>query len=275
MAVTKTARFALNRWDSGSDPFNRLLADSDNLQIETLGAVFRTGADANKGDASSSVHVRSFYYSTDTTTLYFSDGTNWVTLGDPGEAADISTITTGTAASAGSSSTSGGVTVREFALANHVHAVGTPGTPANVGTAASPGTTSGGTPASDNHVHRLGNGSIDNSSLFASGVVTASALATDSVTTVKIQNLNVTNDKIAANAITRDKLASGLDVLQSFSNESARLSGIPSPVEGRFTYLQNRNVLSFYTGTEWLDVVSGTPLLGSNTQIYGGDAFSF
>lgn len=275
MAITKTARFGLNRWDSGSDPFNRLLADADNLQVESLGAVFRTGLDSAKGDPASANHVRSFYFSTDISTLYFSNGTNWVTLNDPGETADISTVTTGTAASAGTTSTVGGVTTREFALANHVHAVGVPATPSNIGTTASPGTTAGGTPASDNHVHRLGNGSIDTNALFAAGVVNASALASNSVTTEKIVDLNVTAAKIAANTITRDKLASGLDVLQSYTNTAARTSAIPSPLEGRFTYLQDRDVLSYYTGTQWLDVVAGTPLTGSNTEISGGNASSF
>jgi hypothetical protein len=275
MAITKTARFGLTRWDSGSDPFNRLLADADNLQVETLGAVFRSGLDSAKGDPGTPNHLRSFYFATDTATLYFSNSSTWVTLNDPGETADISSIRTGTQASAGTTTTSGSVTTREFALADHVHAVATPSPAANVGTVASAGTSTGGTPAADNHVHRLGNNSIDNSALFLSGVVSAAALASNSVTSDKIVDLNVTAVKIAANAITRDKLGSGLEVLQSFTNTSARSTAIPSPLEGRFTYLQDRDVLSFYTGTQWLDVLAGTPLSGGNSRLDGGNAFSF
>jgi hypothetical protein len=275
MAITKTPRFGLNRWDSGSDPFNRLLADADNLQIETLGAVFRSGSDASKGDPTSQNHIRSFYFATDTSTLYFSNGVTWITLNDPGESGDISSVTTGATAFAGTSTTSSGVTTREFALADHVHPTGTPALPANIGTTASTGTANGGTPAADNHVHRLGSGSIDNSSLFVSGVVSAAALGVNSVTTDKLVDLNVTNTKIASNAITRDKLGSGLEVLQSFTNTSARNVGIPSPTEGRLTYLQDRDVVSYHTGTQWVDLIAGTPLSGNGARLDCGSPFSF
>jgi hypothetical protein len=49
MAVTRTERFALHRWDDGSDSFNREQNDTDNRQVEALAAVFRSGLDAGKG----------------------------------------------------------------------------------------------------------------------------------------------------------------------------------------------------------------------------------
>lgn len=187
MAVTRSPRFKLHRWDSGSDPYNRAQNDLDNLQVETLGAVFREGADADKGTASDAALVKSFYNATDTGVLYYSNGTNWIPLNDYGEAGDISSVTIATSASAGSSS--------EIARADHVHALGTPSTPASVSTTAATGSSS--TPARADHVHDIENGAI-----------AAIKLADNAVTSDKINALAVTEGKIASGAVTAGKIGS-------------------------------------------------------------------
>lgn len=204
MPVTRTSRFALHRWDSGADPFNRTQVDTDNLQLETLAALFRVGPAASIGDPTDSSYARSFYYATDSSTLYFCDGTYWVSLGDPGETPDIQALTVGGSASAGSTSIVGGVKTVEFALANHVHAIPAAGTPVSTGTSNSAGTAA--TIALSDHVHAIGTGSINSSGAFASGVVNAAAIGSDAVTTAKILDANVTVDKLASNSVTTAKI---------------------------------------------------------------------
>ena len=208
MAVSKTSRFGLNRWDSGGDPYNRALHDGDNAQIESLGVVWREGDDAAKGVASAAQYVRSFYYARDLDVLYWSNGTTWVTVNDYGESGDIQALRTGSAASAGSITTSGGVTYAEVALANHVHPMGTPAAAQSVGVANSAGTVSGAVFAAEDHVHRLGAGSIDNTTLFGTAIIPAAALANLAVTTAKLDDLSVTTAKLANAAVTGAKIAS-------------------------------------------------------------------
>jgi hypothetical protein len=204
MPITRTQRFSLHRWDSGADPFNRTQMDSDNLQVETLAALYRVGPQASIGDPTGAANAKSFYYATDTAILYFSDGTNWVSLGDPGETGDIEALTMGSSSSAGTTSTSGGVKTQEFALANHRHALPSAGTPVSVTTANAAGTAV--TLALSDHTHAIDSGAINSSGMFSSNVVNAAALASDAVTTVKILNANVTADKLASNAVTTAKI---------------------------------------------------------------------
>lgn len=179
MAVTRTNRFKLHRWDSGSDPINRAQSDLDNLQIETLGAIFREGTDASKGVASDVANVKSFYNATDTNILYYSNGTSWLPLNDYAEAADIIAITIGASASAGTST--------EIARADHTHAFAASGTaPASVATTASVGVSTA--PARSDHVHAIGTGAINASTMFSAGIVDATAIATNAVTTAKIND---------------------------------------------------------------------------------------
>ena len=208
MAVSKTSRFGLNRWDSGGDPYNRALHDGDNAQIETLGVVWREGSDAAKGVASDAQNVRSFYYAKDLDLLYWSNGVTWVTVNDYGESGDIQALRTGSAASAGTVTTTSGVTFAEVALANHVHPMGTPATAQSVGTTNTAGTVSGRVFAADDHVHRLGNGSIDSTALFGTTVVPTAALVDLAVTTAKLDDLSVTTAKLANGAVTGAKIAS-------------------------------------------------------------------
>lgn len=207
MAVTRTTRFSLHRWDSGTDPFNREQSDSDNLQLETLSAVFRSGLDAAKGSASASNYARSFYLATDTSpaTLYWSDGTNWVTVNLVGSVSDIQSLAIGSTASAGTSTTSSGVTTQKYALANHVHAMPSAAAPIALGTALAAGTAA--TISRSDHVHTIGAGAITSATMFAAGAVDANALATSAVTTGKIADANVTTVKIADANVTTAKIA--------------------------------------------------------------------
>lgn len=210
MAVTRSTRFKLTRWDQGSDPVNRSQADLDNLQVETLAALFREGDDANKGVASDAAYVKSFYNATDTGILYYSNGSTWMPLNDYGEAADIAALTVGSTAAAGVSN--------EVARADHVHALAAPAsTPANIGTVASIGSAT--TPARSDHVHVLGTAIVGTATLIDASVTTAkildanvttAKLADASVTTAKIVDANVTTAKILDGNVTPLKIGSTL-----------------------------------------------------------------
>jgi hypothetical protein len=208
MAVTRSPRFRLHRWDSGADPFNRAQNDTDNLQVETLGAVFRQGPSADIGDPTAAAYARSFFFDTTVSVLYFSDGTNWVSLNDAGETGDIEALTIGGSSSAGSvSAPASGIKTVEFALANHVHALPAAGTPSDTGTANLAGSAL--TLARSDHVHAIGLGSINSSSDFAASVVDTAALGSSAVTTAKIADSNVTTAKVADSAITTAKVNDG------------------------------------------------------------------
>ena len=210
MAVTRSTRFKLTRWDQGSDPVNRSQVDLDNLQVETLAALFREGDDASKGVASDAAYVKSFYNATDTGILYYSNGTTWMPLNDYGEAADIAALTVGSTATAGVSN--------EVARADHVHTLAAPAsTPANISTVASIGSAT--TPARSDHVHTFGTNVVGTAALVDASVTTAkildanvttAKLADASVTTAKIVDANVTTAKILDGNVTPLKIGSTL-----------------------------------------------------------------
>lgn len=210
MAVTRSTRFKLTRWDQGSDPVNRSQVDLDNLQVETLAALFREGDDASKGVASDAAYVKSFYNATDTGILYFSNGTTWMPLNDYGEAADIAALTVGATAAAGVSN--------EVARADHVHTLAaSASTPANISTVASIGSAT--TPARSDHVHTFGTNVVGTTALVDASVTTAkildanvttAKLADTSVTTAKIVDANVTTAKILDGNVTPLKIGSTL-----------------------------------------------------------------
>ena len=237
MAVTRTSRFSLHRWDSGADAFNRAQNDSDNVQIETLGAIFRTGVVASIGSASLSANVRSFYYATDQAKLYFSDGANWVALNDVGEVGDITTITPDASASAGTVTTSGGFKIGEIALANHRHAIAT-AAPVAIGTSLAEGVDTTSFARAD-HVHELGVGSIDGTNQFVAGIVDNTALkstsGSEAVDTNVIRDNAITTLKIGAKQVTTAKIAdSAVEALQLASNaviNSKILDGTILPVK--------------------------------------------
>lgn len=235
MAITRTSRFSLHRWDSGTDPLNREQFDTDNAQVEALAGIFRSGVVADIGDPTLAAYARSFFYATDTAILYFSDGSLWVPLNDYGETGDIASLSIGGSASAGTVGSSGTLRTVEYALANHSHAMPSAATPVSVGTANAAGSAS--TISRSDHVHLIGSGAINSSAMFssgvvdstalassavtagkiatggisastqfASGVVNAAAIGTDAVTTVKILDSNVTEAKIADYAVTATKI---------------------------------------------------------------------
>ncbi len=79
--------------------------------------------------------------------------------------------------------------------------------PSAIGTAASGGT---GVEASRyDHVHVIGTGAINASSMFASGVVDSSAIATDAVTSAELAAGAVNTAELANDAVTQAKIAAG------------------------------------------------------------------
>ena len=251
MPVTRTQRFSLHRWDSGADPFNRTQMDADNLQVETLAALYRVGPQASIGDPTGVANAKSFYYATDTAILYFSDGTNWVSLGDPGETGDIQALAMGSSSSAGSTSTSGGIKTQEFALANHVHALPSSGTPVSVTTTNAAG--SAVTLALSDHTHAIASGAINSSGIFSASVVNAAALASDAVTTIKILDANVTADKLASNAVTTAKITNANVTAVKLASDVAG-SGLAS----------NSGVLSVNVDDSTIEINSDTLRLKDN-----------
>ena len=212
MAVSRSSRFRLHRWDSGSDPVNRAQSDLDNLQIETLAAVFREGNDADKGVASDASNARSFYSAIDTGILYYSNGSNWLPLNDYAEAGDISSITIGSSASAGTSS--------EVARADHIHPVVAPSTPTSISTAAA-ATGVSTSPARADHVHNL-----------AAGAVVESALAANSVTETKVANGAITENKIGTGAVTETKIGANAVSETKIANDAVTPLKIASTLPG-------------------------------------------
>jgi hypothetical protein len=207
MAVTRTERFALHRWDSGSDSFNREQNDTDNRQVEALAAVFRSGLDAGKGDPTEDSFIRSFYYATDTELLYFCNGTVWVTLNSYSTSTNIADLPVGTANSPGGITTSGSVKTIKYALADHAHGVPDSAAPVAIGTSNLEGTAS--TIALSDHVHEIGSEAIDGSGMFTAGVVNATAIGTGAVVEAKIGVGAVTETKIGSIAVTETKIATG------------------------------------------------------------------
>ena len=203
MPVTRTSRFSLHRWDSGADPFNRSQMDTDNLQVETLAALFRTGPAASIGDPTSASYAKSFYYATDTLILYFCTGSLWIPVSDFGEEADITKIEPDATKSAGTVTDNFGVRTAEVALADHRHSIVTEA-PIAVGTSLVEGTAT--SFSRSDHQHTLDSGSVSSTAILADNIITAAKMQSDSITTTKIVNLNVTADKLASNAVTTGKI---------------------------------------------------------------------
>lgn len=168
MAVTSTTRFGLTSWSSGDDPLGRAQFQSDNLAVEALGAIWRTGTNTERPAASTASAARSFYYSTTDSVLYYSDGTNWRSVGAYGNSGDAYTLVAGTV-------TTPQGTADRAARADHKHAVST----------ASAGTVSGAnaegtatTLARSDHDHALAANTVGNTQLAANSVTKAKIDAT-------------------------------------------------------------------------------------------------
>lgn len=186
MTVSNTTRFGLTRWSADTDEFTRSQMDASHSQIETLGAVFRQGLDASKGTASAAL-ARSFYWATDTSILYFCDGSSWQQVTPTTNTSPLD-ANAGSAASAGSALT--------FARSDHRHSNYPFGTSAaDTGLTGSAGTAN--QYARADHVHAIGAGSvvagdlgissINASNLFTSGVVDTAAIRDGNVTKGKIE----------------------------------------------------------------------------------------
>jgi hypothetical protein len=228
MAVTRTTRFSLHRWDSGADSFNREQNDTDNRQVEALAALFRTGLDAQKGSADAAEYARSFYYASDTSLLYFSDGTNWVTLNSYSTGADIENLPVGSSNSAGSVNAASGVKDIKFALHDHVHGTPASATPVAIGTTLSAGNVLTTTVALSDHVHVIGTGAITAASQFFGTPVDASVIASGAVSaaTVTVSNLVTTANLTVTGSFTSPTITSG-----SFTGQ-ATLTGVSTAPTG-------------------------------------------
>lgn len=81
MTISQTTRFDLYRWSEDTDAFTRSQMDTSHANIEERAARFLSGTSL---PASASEYSRSFFYKTDTETLYYydaEDGTgDWVAL---------------------------------------------------------------------------------------------------------------------------------------------------------------------------------------------------
>ena len=186
MAVTTTSRFGIYRWSSSTDPFTRQHMDDSHAQIEDLAGIFRKGPLASRpaaGDCD-----RGFYFDTDNTLLYYSDGTTWRTVSS--FAAPLSTLTPGDANSAGAAATS--------ARSDHSHAMlAWTGTVTSV--SAGSGTAGAATTYSrGDHSHPIADNAVVAGKIAAGGVSAASQLASNVVTTDKILDSNVTRSKIVS-----------------------------------------------------------------------------
>lgn len=111
MAVTLTSRFGLTSWGAGSDPFTRAQRQSDNQQIETLGAIDLQGTFAARPAAGKAGR---YYWATDTSQLFRDNGTTWSQI-FPNATGSPSALVPGNATATGSSALR--------AAADHVHSL--------------------------------------------------------------------------------------------------------------------------------------------------------
>lgn len=80
MTVTASPRFGLTRWSAGGDPFTRAQMDGDHDELDTLAAGYLEGL-ASARPAASAAREGFFHYATDTRTLTYCDGVEWVVVG--------------------------------------------------------------------------------------------------------------------------------------------------------------------------------------------------
>ena len=116
MTVSQTTRFGIYRWSEDSDAFTRQQLDSSHASIETKGAIFTRGSTLPSPNPE---HTQSFFYKTDTSTLYYFNGTDntgsWVAVGQFGSTGQMATLAYGQTNSAG--------VVDATARIDHVHAL--------------------------------------------------------------------------------------------------------------------------------------------------------
>jgi len=114
MTVSQTTRFGIYRWSEDTDAFTRQQMDSSHDSIESKGAIFTSGTTI---PAPNPEHARSFFFKTDTQTLYYFNGTDntgsWVAIGQFGNTGQMATLAYGQSNSAG--------VVDAVARIDHVH----------------------------------------------------------------------------------------------------------------------------------------------------------
>lgn len=158
MALGNTTRFGLTTWTSGDDPMGRAQFLADNLALDSLAAAWRSGPSLPAADAPQ--YARTFFYNETDLKLYFTDGTNWRTVGAFGASGDVYTVVAGSVAVPEGVSTSG-------ARADHKHPVST-AAPVDIGTTNSEGNSSA--LARANHVHAIGANAVTNTTIAANAV---------------------------------------------------------------------------------------------------------
>ena len=170
MTTGTTTRIGLTTWSSGDDPFGRAQLQQDNLSLDNLVAIFRSGITASIPVATEAAHAKTFWYDTTTGVLSYNDGAAWRTLDDKAESADAYTVI------AGSIATPQGASTR-ISRADHKHAISTATGVSITGTSAEGTSTS---LARADHNHALSNGVIG-AAQIAAAVVGKAKLATDIV----------------------------------------------------------------------------------------------
>jgi microcystin-dependent protein len=175
-------------WDEDSDEFTRVDMTDSHQGIEDRVATFFIGASLPElAEEGTPEYARAFFLRTSDSVLFHSNnsGTQWTS---------VTAFGTPTGIAPGSSNTAGSSS--NIARADHVHQLPGFGSPVSVSTGNAAGDAE--TFARSNHVHAIGTGAVSQSTMFAAGVVSDAALATDSVSTNKIAAGAVTKTKIEA-----------------------------------------------------------------------------
>lgn len=118
MTTGTTTRIGLTTWPSGNDPFGRAQLQQDNLSLDNLVAIFKTGTTGSTPVAGEAASAKTFYYDTTTGVLSYNDGTAWRTIDDKATSGDSYTVIPGAVVTPQGAST-------RVARADHKHAIGT------------------------------------------------------------------------------------------------------------------------------------------------------
>jgi hypothetical protein len=116
VTVSQTTRLGIYRWSEDTDAFTRQQMDTSHANLESKAAVFTSGTALPSPNPE---HARSFFFKTDTQTLYYFNGTDntgsWVAVGQFGTTGQMATLAYGQTNSAG--------VIDATARVDHVHAL--------------------------------------------------------------------------------------------------------------------------------------------------------
>lgn len=200
MSVTETTRLGLTQWSAGTDPFNRSQLNQSLANIEGKASVFLQGT---VRPTAAPAYLGTFFFNTGASkALSYCDGDTWydVVAGD-GNFGSPAALAIGSAAADGVLTTA--------SRADHVHEMPSFATAVSIGISNSAG--SGTTVARANHVHQIGAGAINDSAMFAPGILGSASLEDGSVTNLKLADNAVTTNKIASGAVINSKLGTDID----------------------------------------------------------------